>query len=69
MFSSVKFLSPIVTAGLPLPGPAAADPAGALVLPDEVDLLLELELPQAARPTDSASATPIALNRICFLLG
>ena len=43
MFSSEKFLSPIVTAGLPTPGPLAA---GAGVL---VELVLEdLLLPQAA---------------------
>src|ERR1700680_459013 len=49
MFSSEKFLSPIVTGGLPAPGPLAA---GALVL---AEVLAELEvdedfllLPQAA---------------------
>jgi hypothetical protein len=67
MYSSVKFLSPITTAGLPAPGPlpaGAAPPvvdevAGVLAveLADEVELVLELdELPHAA----SVSITAIA---------
>src|SRR5437016_10713866 len=60
MFSSEKFLSPSVTAGLPAPGPLAAA-AGVLA---ELELDLDLLLPQAAsamltvatRSTDRAPA-------------
>src|SRR4029077_21115914 len=44
MFSSEKFLSPSVTAGLPTPGPLAAG-AGVLA---ELELDLDLLLPHAA---------------------
>ncbi len=48
MYSSVKFLSPIVIAGLPLPGPVAlvapAVPMGAVLVVPFVDVL-ELLLP------------------------
>jgi hypothetical protein len=55
----VKFLSPIVTAGFPVPGlPLGVD---ALVL-----LLLLLLLPHAA--TTTASATAIATATPCFAL-
>src|SRR5689334_10346047 len=67
MYSSVKFLSPRVTAGFPLPGcdeeppPEDDDP----VLP-EFELLLEL--PQAAKPmarvTDSSAALPLVHVRV-----
>jgi len=63
MFSSAKFLSPIVTAGLPAPGPPAgvveADVVALELLEDE-----ELLLPHAASPTliavtaHSAAAVP-----------
>ena len=53
MFSSAKFLSPIVTAGLPAPGPPAAgaeaDVVALELLEDD-----ELLLPHAASPTLSA---------------
>src|SRR5690242_7290374 len=51
MYCSVKFLSPSVTAGLPLPG--CDDEPDALVLLDVLDLL---ELPQAASESASAAA-------------
>ena len=47
MFSSEKFLSPIVTAGLPTPGPLAAG-AGVIA---ELELDEDLLLPQAASAT------------------
>jgi hypothetical protein len=65
MFSSVKFLSPIVTPGLPTPGPVAA--AGAVV--DALELvagvlaleLLEddLLLPHAASAIASATSANV----------
>src|ERR1700683_4052567 len=75
MFSSAKFLSPIVTAGLPTPGPLDAAVAvlavvagGGLLLLDHVVLLL---LPHAARPTlsaDSATAASTLVIRELDLL-
>jgi hypothetical protein len=64
MFSSAKFLSPIVTAGLPVPGPldAGATPdVVALELLEDVELLL----PHAASPTVSAAVanSAAALNQ------
>jgi hypothetical protein len=63
MFSSVKFLSPIVTAGLPTPGPLAAAAAAVVVVFElEEDVLL---LPQAAIPTLSAiSANAAEIPRL-----
>src|ERR1700690_1142332 len=83
MFSSAKFLSPIVTAGLPTPGPllaagvlvalvgAAGGLAGVLeLLADELELL-----PQALHTTPRIANIPIGttffnqvLPRIRFLL-
>jgi hypothetical protein len=68
MFSSGKFLSPIVTAGLPAPGPL--DAVVEAVLDDVLELLEEeLLLPHAAKPNATAptliSATiprPISLK-------
>jgi hypothetical protein len=55
MFSSAKFLSPIVTAGLPAPAPLAV--AVELLVDDALELLDdELLLPHAARPATSAAA-------------
>ena len=54
MFSSAKFLSPTVTAGLPTPGPLAAAVAGRGARRELVDD--DLLLPQAARPAASTSA-------------
>src|SRR5260370_8745066 len=56
MYCSVKFLSPMVTGGLPTPGPADAlvdvpVPAG-VTLPPELDDLL----PHAARATTNPTA-------------
>src|SRR5690242_3673823 len=63
MFSSAKFLSPIVTAGLPAPGPPdALAPAAALLLVVLDDLLL----PHAARSTLIAT-TPSAATIILLL--
>ena len=54
MFSSAKFLSPIVTAGLPTPGPLAAGVAAGVLALVALELLDDVLLPQAARPTSSA---------------
>src|ERR1700677_1506925 len=59
MFSSAKFLSPIVTAGLPTPGPLVAAELVAVVLAVLAAELVLLDdelllLPQAASPTPSA---------------
>src|SRR5690348_4268980 len=54
MYCSVKFLSPIVTGGLPLPGCAAAVAV--------VDDLLSLD-PQAASERASAAASRAAMLR------
>src|SRR6202451_3113099 len=80
MFSSAKFLSPIVTAGLPTPGPllaagvglAAVVAAGALAV--VLDELLLLLLPHAVSTTASTVSIAIgttfsqALPRIRCLL-
>src|SRR5579884_2526152 len=60
MYSSVKFLSPIVTGGLPAPGLDELEVED----PDELDELDELddELPHAASPSASTSAPTVALN-------
>src|SRR5205085_5842287 len=56
MFSSAKFLSPRVTAGLPAPGPLAAElVVVAAVLVDEVLVDFEL-LPHAASNTPAAAS-------------
>src|SRR5450755_2402881 len=65
MYSSVKFLSPIVTAGLPTPGPlpaAAVELAPVLVVAAVELEELEEELPQAARERAAANAriAPVA---------
>jgi len=64
MFSSAKFLSPIVTAGLPTPGPLAAAAVVAVVAVLAVELVvLEgvlLLLPQAANPMPSAITANVA---------
>jgi hypothetical protein len=77
MFSSVKFLSPIVTSGLPTPGPLAA--AGAVVAvvagwPALVALELleeDLLLPHAASASVSApsanAAEPLLVNAVNLL--
>src|SRR5437764_15003419 len=75
MYSSVKFLSPIVTGGLPTPGPLAA--AGGLPLPAagvlalvlllEVELELEDELPHAAS-TAALRAATAAASTLCRYL-
>src|SRR5436190_22139344 len=61
MYCSVKFLSPIVTAGLPLPGRSVEDP------PDDVpaadDVLLSLLLPHAVSAMASATASNAARGR------
>src|SRR5436305_6323653 len=64
MYCSVKFLSPIVTGGLPTPGPDDA-----LVEVPELDLPAELddELPQAASATTRASPA-IPANTFFMLL-
>src|ERR1700689_1641132 len=73
MFSSAKFLSPIVTAGLPTPGPLDAVVA-VLAVVAVVELLLDdvvLLLPHAARPTlsaDSATAASTLVIRELDLL-
>src|ERR1700733_14437119 len=62
MFSSAKFLSPIVTAGLPTPGPLVAA-AGAVAVVDVVELVLfeeDVLLPQAVSPTPAAISASIA---------
>jgi hypothetical protein len=73
MFSSAKFLSPIVTAGLPAPGPL---PAALELLDEDVLELLDDELlPHAASPAASATAASSAptlhpierLDRVCGL--
>src|SRR3954462_10145461 len=61
MYCSVKFLSPIVTAGLPLPGWSELDE-----LPPELLLPLSSE-PHAASPRQAASST--ARMRGCRLTG
>ena len=73
MYSSVKFLSPITTGGLPTPGPleaAVGDPltgpagvAGAAVF--VVELLFD-ELPHAASATASTTARTVARALLCF---
>src|ERR1700737_323682 len=61
MFSSAKFLSPIVTAGLPTPGPLAA---GACALTElELELDEDLLLPQAPSTTLATSTTSAARAR------
>jgi hypothetical protein len=56
-------LSPIVTAGLPAPGPLAADAAVELLDEDALELLDdELLLPHAASPTTSAPAASSAAS-------
>jgi hypothetical protein len=59
MFSSAKFLSPIVTAGLPAPGPP--DAALELVLLVVVLVLEDLLLPHAASTMLSATTTSAAM--------
>src|SRR5438309_5639872 len=67
MFSSEKFLSPIVTAGLPTPGPLAAG-ADAPVVALELELVDdELLLPQAVRPATTASAAEPLATRVLNL--
>src|SRR2546421_7529911 len=67
MFSSEKFLSPIVTAGLPTPGPLAAGP-DAPVVALELELVDdELLLPQAVRPATTASAAEPLATRVLNL--
>src|SRR5579872_1160844 len=71
MFSSGKFLSPIVTAGLPAPTPADAPPAAVLLLVLELiedELPLLLALPHAARPTVSTSAAETLAVKVLNLL-
>src|SRR5947209_20528478 len=58
MYCSVKFLSPIVTAGLPLPGWAVLDGVD-----DEPDVELLLLLPHAASAIASATASRAASGR------
>ena len=53
-FSSAKFLSPRVTAGLPAPGPVADDAGVVELVLDEV--LLDFELPHAASNTPAAAS-------------
>src|SRR5437660_12173708 len=61
MYSSVKFLSPIVTGGLPTPGPLPA--AGVELAPVDAVLLEDfLELPQAASVTVLASRRTMTFN-------
>jgi hypothetical protein len=68
MYSSEKFLSPIVTAGLPTPGPLVAGLITAIVA--VVVLVLELlddellELPHAASARLTAHAVASAPTRI-----
>src|SRR4051812_33081485 len=57
MYCSVKFLSPIVTAGLPLPG------SDAVVEPVEPPPPLLLSLPHAAADNASAAAISAAMLR------
>src|SRR5512132_4054890 len=61
MYCSVKFLSPIVTAGLPFPG--RSDAAGVDDEPAEDDVLLSLLLPQAVSAMASATASNAASGR------
>jgi hypothetical protein len=70
-YSSVKFLSPIVTGGLPLPGCAPPDELELLEL--ELELLDEedppdddddLELPQAASTATVARTPAVASARV-----
>src|ERR1700691_1981668 len=66
MFSSEKFLSPIVTAGLPTPGPLAAGLLAA-VLAVVVLVLFDaelLELPHPATPRLIAHVAASAVTRI-----
>ncbi len=58
MFCSAKFLSPMVTGGLPAPGPPLDEAA---VVPPVLELVvLPLELPHAASTRLSANAAPAA---------
>src|ERR1700730_15048349 len=71
MFSSAKFLSPIVTAGLPTPGPLAAG-AGVLAwVLAELELDEDLLLPQAVSARHRAAITAadrmLALRCWCLL--
>jgi hypothetical protein len=59
MSSSAKFLSPIVTAGLPAPGPVAAGAGAAVELLDDDVLLL---LPHAANPVPTSDRVSLALK-------
>src|SRR2546423_8513418 len=68
MYSSVKFLSPIVTGGLPTPGPVGAGaglawPMVAVAGVVDFGLVPELELPHAASATAAATATAAASAR------
>ena len=71
MYSSVKFLSPIVTAGLPTPGPVAAAGGlvrgGAVIAPPVFEPELDDELPHAASAATVASASAPASARVRFL--
>src|SRR6267378_2361156 len=68
MFSSEKFLSPIVSAGLPTPGPLAAG-AGVAVVALALLELLEDDLlpPHAASPTTSANTAELLVIKVLNL--
>jgi hypothetical protein len=83
MYSSVKFLSPIVTGGLPTPGPLAAALGdawvGAVVVPAAAFVVVEVELeelfdelPHAASDAASRIAATVALSQLmvppCFVV-
>src|ERR1700723_3313764 len=71
MFSSAKFLSPIVTAGLPAPGPLAAVLELVLLVEGVLELLDDEDelLPHAASPITSALvANSVATPRPTDLL-